>query len=488
MPTHSTELENLLRHILKESYHDHGGLVLKTDYKSIFESAPEYSDPSTFISFSASDSGPTDAPANSAQRLYRNLISDLYLDSGTSNYQDELKSYETSESYSIDQRRITFRQSTEAIKESPKKNSRQEIENYREQTHNKWNRIKTKWLEALYKRLDDIGLGGRNPYFEMKTGLNLDQLRASASSFLNQTEYVYKDLLRWFLKKKLGLDIKSAKNHDLICLLNSFELEGQFPNTRAAAFIAKFLDPLFIDSENITIDDAKRSNKIPKPVSFPLDPPSQIIMSIYPQNGIEFYESLLSSLGTSLCYSFANKDYAYLNRVLRDGLVLSTIGELLQDLAYKPLWLKKYMHLDLQKDFKNFLYLRKLARVRSTAGHLLYELTLNSDIDPDSSARYVEMMGQATLCQCNEFDYLIEIDKDIAPAYKFAGMQLSAVMHKVLKESFDEQWWRTPEAGTYLKNIWDKGGDYGISDLLDALDIDRPKIDPVVNTFEEVLG
>ncbi|GIW48459.1 MAG: hypothetical protein KatS3mg078_2336 [Deltaproteobacteria bacterium] len=72
-------------------------------------------------------------------------------------------------------------------------------------------------------------------------------LRNKQGTLLNDTEYLYRDLLRWFLKKKMALKLTELKAYDLHYLLNSFELRENFPQIELKPLAEAFLKEMGLE-------------------------------------------------------------------------------------------------------------------------------------------------------------------------------------------------------------------------------------------------
>jgi hypothetical protein len=56
-----------------------------------------------------------------------------------------------------------------------------------------------------------------------------------------------------------------------------------------------------------------------------------------------------------------------------------------------------------------------------------------------------------------------------------------------MTESFDEEWWRTGEAGGFMRDVWSRGGRATAESLLTAAGLEAPDSKPLVRDFEDKL-
>jgi hypothetical protein len=92
------------------------------------------------------------------------------------------------------------------------------------------------------------------------------------------------------------------------------------------------------------------------------------------------------------------------------------------------------------------------------AAGLLYELELASAERPGQMApRYVELLSGATGFAYDARTYLAGVRRGFWVARQLRAWMLSAILHQVLLDRFDSQWYRNPAAGPFLAEILSAG-------------------------------
>jgi hypothetical protein len=195
----------------------------------------------------------------------------------------------------------------------------------------------------------------------------------------------------------------------------------------------------------------------------------------------------LGALGSALSYAFTEGDDDFEYRCLRDRAQTEIYSELFTNLIYERSWLKRYLGIDEDMDFYKFLFLRRLMKAREDAGRLIYGQRLYGGGDVNSLPdTYKEIMEEALQCEVNERDFL-NTREPLLSYSRFKARLIAPSLRNYLRENYDEEWWRLPEAGGYLRSIWSKGGRYTSRDIAESTGYDGSTA-LIKETFERELG
>ena len=107
---------------------------------------------------------------------------------------------------------------------------------------------------------------------------------------------------------------------------------------------------------SISFDTENRISKNGQAKSFPVHIPDKIFVSINRIKTIEDYESILGQLGKSLFFSSINIDETFENKRLIDPVTLEIFKILFQDFVFEQKWLERYLRIETDKKFMQFLY------------------------------------------------------------------------------------------------------------------------------------
>jgi hypothetical protein len=110
----------------------------------------------------------------------------------------------------------------------------------------------------------------------------------------------------------------------------------------------------------------------------------------------------------------------------------------------------------------------KLVFVRRYAAKLAYELELGGAA-PDLEAmpsRYKELLGGATRVEWPAVSWLDDVDEGFYVACYLRAWALETHWRRALRERFGERWWRSAEAGAWLRDLWSEGQRLSAEELL----------------------
>ncbi|MEQ9619557.1 MAG: hypothetical protein RIG61_10330 [Deltaproteobacteria bacterium] len=480
--------EKLLTSLLRERFLNLTGIKHGSDSAAIFSSNRDFEEPGLFHSLN-------EIPAEGREirtrnHLLRAFLANSFIGAGTSAATDKILTFWAAESIRAGRKTIPLRSAEAEIINEPKKHRRDEIALGREQKLNQIMPAYRLRLDTVSMCSETLGFPDYNALRAAIDRLNPDYLTGQAGQFLKNTDYISNDMLGWFFSRKMNIDIEDATFFDMAYLFNSEELRGYFPKRDLMSLAMPILEEIGLKTAmNIRLDTVKRKGKTVDGLFFPLNPPLEAAVSIYPVGSVRDYESFLDSLGASLCYGFTEPDQDFEIKFLREDALVRTFSELFKNLLFEPKWLKKYLRLDSDRDFISFLYLRRLISVRVNAGRVLYEAELyRNPGSGDLPGAYSQIIGNAARCSVSENDYLSDIDICSASASRFKGVLAGINLGGYLRETFDEEWWRVPAAAEFLKSVWREGGLMTTKHLSDKIRRDNPNEELLSRVFEQVLS
>ncbi|MGH7889258.1 MAG: hypothetical protein ACRENF_01755 [Thermodesulfobacteriota bacterium] len=481
--------EKLFRTLNYELYRNLAGLKRGSNLNSIFRSNPDFGETDLF--FSVKDLLPKEdeIEAQDTVLLLLGFLARSFIRSKTAKFTDKIFAIKAGQEIWVETKNIAYRTARAEIKREPKRSRRDAIEKNRKDIVLKLNPLLIELIYTWHSASEELGFGSYTALCDEIDGLKLDQLEQKVSVFLDDTEYIYRDLLEWFLFKRMGLKLKGAKNYDLFYLLNSFELKTNFPQTDLKSLAGRILNEMDIKGgENLKADVESRKYKTSEAFCIPIEPPQDIVFSIYPIGGIEDYESFFHGLGSALFYGNGNREDDFEFRSLRESASVEIFAQLFESLVFEPKWIKRYLKSDLSGDFLKFLSLRRLMEIRYYCGQLIYEIALHKDQGFQNKADFYKQIFQTvTLCEHSESDYLI----DLKPFFHTASWLKAAIIeHRLrnyLKETFDEQWWREKAVGDFLRNTWQEGGRITSNEISKRTGLEELNFDPLVRSFGQAM-
>jgi hypothetical protein len=482
--------EKFLRALNEELYWNLSGLKRGSNLNSIYRLHPNLGEAQLFFSVKDISQEDKAVGARHAVPLLLGFLANFFIGNKTAKVTDKIFTAEPRREIVVERKSIPYRAARAEIKKEQKRKRREEIDQGRKEIILKLNPLFIQLLDAMHSASSELGYSSYTVLCDDIEGLKLGQLVEKAKVFLIDTEYIYRDLLGWFFQKRMELKLKDAKIHDLHYLLNSFELNANFPKTNLKSLAKTLLNEMNIEiGENVKADLQQRKGKVSEAFCLPIEPPQDIVFSIYPIGGIEDYESFFHGLGSALCYGYVEREDDFEFRNLRESTSVEIFSQLFQNLIFQPIWIKRYLKSDTGSDFLRFLYLRQLMKIRYYSGKLIYEMALHKDEDFKSKSDfYKQMLQTTTLCEHSEADYLVDSKPFFYTAIYLKASFVEPVLRSYLRERFDEQWWREKESGDFIRKMWQEGGRITSQEMSRRLGINLFDLSPLKTTFQEVLG
>lgn len=449
--------DNLLKKLSDRLWRELTGRKPETGLADIMRGYPDFGERELFRS--VWDSNPDGEEGGAGRLLAASFLGGMFILSKSAVLEDAVN-HAQSEAFSSGGKTLSLRSIHAELARQPKRGERELAVMAGKPSQQKLNTLLRKKLDAMTESAQALGFGDYGKLVEKTSGFGALETTAAAKAFLADTEYASKDLLTWFLAGRLELKRAQAEEHDLAFLLNSGELKGNFPRRDMLSFSRPVLEASGLTPEGgITYDGERRPAKVSDGVSIPLDPPIKTGISIYPVGSVRDYEHFLGSLGRALSFMFTEREDYLEFRWLRDSSTESVFGSLFRDLVHEPKWLAKYPRIDEGGDFRRFLGLRRLMSARRLAALSVYEADLFENSETESMPEHYErIMGAALHCRIDAGGYLRPLTMLTRASSAFYGAASAPELSNYLRERFDEEWWRVPGAGEYLKGLWQEGG------------------------------
>ncbi len=480
------EGKDVCQALRKEFYLNFSGQKSKTKIKEIFKSSRDLIEPEVFQSL-REDTSEAAQDANGT-RLMAAFVAGAILLSKSAQIVDNLLEAQASSEFTIDKTRVPFRESIKLFLTKSKERQAKKIQENRGSVLTKLNEFYLRQYAYLQKDSHDLGFSNYLDLREFTDSLKSLELAEKAKELIRDTEYISKELLSWFMHKKMDLKLKDAGAHNLFFLLNSFELKDSFPKLNTHKIAQSILDETGINlPATLMFDTEKRRGHITGSIPYIIEPGARMLISTNLTRTVSDYESFLESFGYCLCYGFTNMDDYFEYTHLRENSFLSTFSALIKGLVYEPAWLKKHLKIEADNDFMKFLYLRRLMETRILCAKVIYEVALYQRQD-DKKEMYREIMEIATHCKAPSQDYLFDIQPHLDSLDEFKGSLVQTILRAYLINNYDEQWWRNKETSDLLIKIWETGGRTSTNMLSQEYELGEHEITYLLKTFEEILG
>ena len=288
--------------------------------------------------------------------------------------------------------------------------------------------------------------------------LPLRALAAQCEAFLRDTDAMWRDLLRDTLRRELEIAPRDAVRSDALVLSRGSSFDGWFAAAAMEPTVRRQLAEMGLDPEaegRIRYDTVEREGKRSRAFCAPVRIPEEVHLVLRPQGGAGDWTTLLHEAGHALHFANVDRARPFEERWLGDNSVTEGYAMLLDHRLQDRGWLRRYTALS-GKELARFLRragFEELRFVRRYCAKLLYELELHGGEVPERAipSRYAELLTSATGFRYSPDDAYVDVDPRFYSGRYLRAWQLQAVMSDTLTTRFDEDWWRNPRAGPWLR-------------------------------------
>lgn len=304
--------------------------------------------------------------------------------------------------------------------------------------------------------------------FDELRDLHLGDLNEAARRFLEATERVYFDALDELLGT-IDLARADAIDWDLAWLFRARQFDDYFRPRALLPALYRSLRRLGFEVEestNIALDVEPRPLKRPGAFCTPVSVPEEVRVVLAPIGGHLDYVALFGATGEAERYVNTDRTLPFPYRWLGDDSARLSYGALLEYLLTEPEWLRAHVDLDQPADYLRIARFYRLYRVRRLAVRLLYEPAVHRTDNYDLLANhYVELFTRHLGFEHFREEYLAEVEDGLRVAAAFRGWVFAAQHRRYLQREYDEEWYRLPRAGRFLRDLWREGQKYTVDEL-----------------------
>ena len=283
-------------------------------------------------------------------------------------------------------------------------------------------------------------------------------LATQCEAFLRDTADMSRDLLAHSLKRELDIDPGDAQRSDGLALARGTEFDSAFPPADLEPAIRRQLGEMGLDPTaggHITYDTAEREGKRARAFCVQVRIPEEVYLILRPHGGAIDWSTLLHEAGHALHFGNVRADLPFEHRWFGDNSVTEGYAMLFDHRMQDAGWLRRYSGL---RGAELGTFLRRsgaieLRFIRRYCAKLLYELDLHGGDLPASQIpeRYAERLTSATGFRYSPDDAYGDVDPRFYAGRYLQGWQFQAMLANTLTEQFNEDWWRNPDAGPWLR-------------------------------------
>jgi len=320
----------------------------------------------------------------------------------------------------------------------------------------------------------ELGFADYRALCEDLSGQPLRALAQELAAFVEDTQSAYCALVDEQLGQA-GIDSRSATDWDLRWVMFAPRYTEVFPGGRllsAAEATLSALGVTFSKQPNVHLDLQPRPKKYPKPFCAPITVPGEVWVVASPRGGCADFLSFFHELGHALHFAGVDPELPCAYRIMGDHALTEAFAFLLQSVVLNRDWLRHCLGVEAAPE-SLFRAGRLIDHwcVRRCAGKIAYELELRGgDGRPARmAARYAHLLGHAFGVRVAPEQYLFDADDWFSCVRYLRAFMLDSCVRVFLRERFGRGWFRSPEAGEWLRSRWRRGTELTAEELAGEL-------------------
>ncbi len=291
------------------------------------------------------------------------------------------------------------------------------------------------------------------------------KLLAPCEAVLATTEDAYRDLLGYALKK-IDPQLRpgaTARWHDLQHALLAPWMLGHFSPGDLLPAVSRWLTDIGFTPNaegRIQLDVDDRAARPQPPFAAVLKVPDDVRLVVRASGGLTDYAQLLHEYGRAQQAAHVSRNAPVEERRLGDASIGETYGLLFEHLLLDEAWHRRYLRAPQAsaKEAARLAAFSDLAALRRFCAQLPYELALyERGVTAAVAEEYEERMSAALFVGVPRANFLVDVAPALYSTRCVRAWALEARLHQLLQQRFNEDFWRNPAAGSWLKNLFSRG-------------------------------
>jgi hypothetical protein len=301
---------------------------------------------------------------------------------------------------------------------------------------------------------------------EEEKGISLRDLAPVLAAAREDTTSAWAPLRERWLDRLLGErreDRPSSSHSSWLRRLSP--LEATYTKERSVPVCIATLHAMGFDLESvpgIRLDLEDRPQKSPRACVIASDPPAVVHLITRAQGGLHDYQAFLHEAGHALHYAGCDPDLPYTFRKLsRDHALTEIYSYIVEAISREPGWHAEHFGLSDDEAATNaeattfleaFLYRRYSAKLE-------FELDFWSRFAEDGGTPggYTERLTEATGVHYPAENFLADMDSGFYSADYLRAWIRAAQLREHLRSNVGDDWWRRPETGELLRELFREG-------------------------------
>jgi hypothetical protein len=383
-----------------------------------------------------------------------------------------LAELEASAEVELDSERISYRGAPIKQANEPDAQRREAISEARDAVMvERLNPLHLEVLERSHELARELGWRSYREMCEQLSGIDLGELAQRTRSFRRSTDAAYPGRLDPELRRQDLPGLGELRRSDLPRFFRAAGLDRSFPESRLVPAFTDTLAGLGVslpDQANVHLDTESRPTKSPRAFCSTPRVPDEVYLVVAPTGGRDDYAALFHEGGHAEHYAHADRNLPFEFRHLGDNSVTESFAFLLEGLTRNSAWLEARLGVEDPEPVTAHARAGELVMLRRYSAKLDYELELHGRASElrEMPARYAELLSGATGVAWPQASWLSDVDAGFYAARYLRAWALETAWRRSLQERFGERWFESPEAGTWLLELWSRGQRLRADELL----------------------
>ena len=290
----------------------------------------------------------------------------------------------------------------------------------------------------------------------------------AATEVLEETRELYVDLLAWAVKQRLRLSLSELRRHDVLALFTFAEYQQYYQTGTLVPAMQACCRHLGLDpNADGRLTWRERPAHFGPPEALALHVPDEVILAYPPVSGLKNAELWASALGRALGWVHADPDLPPVYCRLADPAIAEGNACLLAELVAHPDWLRRYLSVHVDENYRLWRRLDRLYRLRRQLGRFLFTRHLyTTDSLAGAADTYRDLMMEACCVDYAPEYYLLDVDWHYESLAALWSHSLACVLMETLHQQFAADWFCNPDSGAWLRHYWSGALGESVSDLL----------------------
>ena len=306
---------------------------------------------------------------------------------------------------------------------------------------------------------EKFGFDNYTKYYEAKKGLSFADYARIFEQYMDDTAEIYLQRITPWVAEKIGRPFENLSRYHALHLLRISRFDGYFPASRLDDLALETFKPLGLDltsRNDVVLDISDDPTKNPDGICIGVEIPGQVFVLMKPVGGLIDVETLLHEMGHAFFLSHFDPDLPIEHRRLfRSPALDETFAFLFMDLVDNRSWLTEVASMQ-PADADVLIRLfraKRLCLIRRYIGKFLAEKEFYENGDIKNSQPYCNHLNKATGFIYEPEAYLIDMEPDFYALDYLNAWAAAHVLRGFLEKHYGEIWFRTPEAGEFLREI-----------------------------------